>query len=237
MRTCSTWSWRCACGFVVILHLFFINFFHFFDLIFPGPICIGIDTLRVQLLLQFSTNHSETMHICSTWSEDVHVVLGLSSYHTDLKKSQLFTDKAMTSGDACLQLSLFKLSCWENSNKLSSNVIWEQKKKFPILPAVLKIYQKPTVYSFVNKFVQDNHFNTKHAGWLFQQTIFWKIYFFLFFFSHKIGFENACKLSLQRQFACILKPYFMVKKTLWRDSLQEMSTLFYGKKQKRTTTN
>ena len=28
-----------------------------------------------QLLLVFSTNHFETMHICSTWSEDVRVVL------------------------------------------------------------------------------------------------------------------------------------------------------------------
>ena len=41
---------------------------------FPGPISIGIDT-----------NHSEIVHICSKWSEDVRVVLGLSSYYTDLK--------------------------------------------------------------------------------------------------------------------------------------------------------
>ena len=27
-------------------------------------------------LLEFSTDHFETMHICSTWSEDVPVVLG-----------------------------------------------------------------------------------------------------------------------------------------------------------------
>ena len=63
----------------------------FFDLVFfPGPISIGIDTLWAQLLLEFFTNHFETMHICSTWTEDVRVVLGLSTYHTDLKVSTLY---------------------------------------------------------------------------------------------------------------------------------------------------
>ena len=42
------------------------------------------------------------MHICSTWSEDVCVVLGLSSYYTDLKLTT-FTNKTVTSGDACPQ--------------------------------------------------------------------------------------------------------------------------------------
>ena len=37
------------------------------------------------------------MHICSTWSEDVCVVLGLSSYRSDLKVTS-FTDKAMMLG-------------------------------------------------------------------------------------------------------------------------------------------
>ena len=71
--------------FGVILPLCFINFFHFFDLEKVFPTSIGIDTLQEQLLLEFSTNHFETMHICSTWSEDVHEVLELSSYHSDLK--------------------------------------------------------------------------------------------------------------------------------------------------------
>ena len=83
-------------------HYFFINFSHFFDKFFPGPISIGIDTLWAQLLLEFSTNHFGTMHICSTWSEDVPVVLGFSSCHTDLK-SEPFTDIAMMLGDACPQ--------------------------------------------------------------------------------------------------------------------------------------
>ena len=46
---------------------------------FPGSITIRIDTLWAQLLLEFSIDHFETMHTCSTWSVDVHVVLGLSS--------------------------------------------------------------------------------------------------------------------------------------------------------------
>ena len=44
------------------------------------------------------------MHICSTWSEDVRVVLRLSSYCSDLKITS-FTDKAMMLWDACLQLA------------------------------------------------------------------------------------------------------------------------------------
>ena len=61
-----------------------------FDLVFSGPVSIGIDTLWPQLLMDFSTNHFETMHICSTWFEDVRVVFGLSSYHTDLKVTTLY---------------------------------------------------------------------------------------------------------------------------------------------------
>ena len=64
---------------MVILPLFFINFFYFFDVVFfSGQITIRIDTLWAQLLLEFSTDHFETMHTCSTWSVDVHVVLGIS---------------------------------------------------------------------------------------------------------------------------------------------------------------
>ena len=58
-------------------HDFFINFFGL--VFFSGQIIIRIDTLCAQLLLEFSTNHFETIHTCSTWSVDVHVVLGLSS--------------------------------------------------------------------------------------------------------------------------------------------------------------
>ena len=68
----------------------FYQLFPPFDFVFSDPISIGIDTLWAQLLLQFSTNHFETIHICSTWSEDVHVVFGLSSYHTDLKVTTLY---------------------------------------------------------------------------------------------------------------------------------------------------
>ena len=47
---------------------------------FPGSISIRIDILWAQLL-EFSTGHFETVHTCSAWSEDVHVVLELSSYY------------------------------------------------------------------------------------------------------------------------------------------------------------
>ena len=61
---------------------YFITFLHFFDsFFFSGQITIRIDTSWVQLLLEFSTDHFKTMHTCSTWSVDVHVVLGLSSHY------------------------------------------------------------------------------------------------------------------------------------------------------------
>ena len=49
----------------------FINFFHFFELVFLFVCFFGFffffffrrDTLRAQLLLEFSTDHFETMHI------------------------------------------------------------------------------------------------------------------------------------------------------------------------------
>ena len=44
-----------------------------------------METLWAQLLLEVSTNH-----IYSTWSEDVRVFLGLSSYHSDLKVTTLY---------------------------------------------------------------------------------------------------------------------------------------------------
>ena len=56
-----------------------ITFYQLFPVFFPGPITIRIDILWAQLLIDFSIDHLETMHTCSTWSEDVHVVLGLLS--------------------------------------------------------------------------------------------------------------------------------------------------------------
>ena len=35
----------------------------------------------MQFLLDFSTDHLETIHSCSTWNENVHVVLGLSCHY------------------------------------------------------------------------------------------------------------------------------------------------------------
>ena len=73
---------RCACDFVVILPLFYFQFFFLlFRPIFSGLISTRIDTLCAQLLLEFSTDHFETMHTSSTWSVDLHVVLGLSSHY------------------------------------------------------------------------------------------------------------------------------------------------------------
>ena len=60
-------------------YFLFINFVYFFDLVFLGSIAIRIDTLWAQLLLEFFTDHFETMHTCFTWSVDVQVILGLSS--------------------------------------------------------------------------------------------------------------------------------------------------------------
>ena len=48
-------------------------------LLFSGQITIRMDTLWVQLHLEFSTDHFETMHTCSTLSVNVRVVFGLSS--------------------------------------------------------------------------------------------------------------------------------------------------------------
>ena len=76
----------CRCAHVVLglsCYYFLSTFSTFFDLVsfFSGSITIRKDTLWAQLLLEFSTGHFETMHTCSTWSVDVHVVLGLSSHY------------------------------------------------------------------------------------------------------------------------------------------------------------
>ena len=80
MHTCSTWSEQ-ACDFGVIL----LSSFSIFPLsFFPGSIRNIIYILWAQLLQEFYTDHLETMHSCSTWSEqacDFGVIL-LSTFST-----------------------------------------------------------------------------------------------------------------------------------------------------------
>ena len=78
-HTCSTWCVDVLVALGLSSHFFLINFFYFFNMFFPDSITIRIDTLWVQLLVGFSIDHFESMRTCSTFSEDVHVVLGLSS--------------------------------------------------------------------------------------------------------------------------------------------------------------
>ena len=81
MHTCFTKSEKkkkCI-WFWVILPLFYQLFSTFSTLFFPFSITIRIDTLWAQLLLEFSTDHFETMHTCSTSSEDGRLVLGFFS--------------------------------------------------------------------------------------------------------------------------------------------------------------
>ena len=59
---------------------FLSTFSTFLTYFFPGPVSIEIDTLWAQLL-EFLPVIMKLLYICSTWSEDVCVVLGLSSYH------------------------------------------------------------------------------------------------------------------------------------------------------------
>ena len=59
-------------------YFFFYQLFPLFRQFFPGSITIGIDTLWAQLLLEFSTDHFETMRTYSTSHVNVHEVLGLS---------------------------------------------------------------------------------------------------------------------------------------------------------------
>ena len=63
------------------LPLFFIDFCLFFDLVFSGPISFKINTLWAQRFLELSADHFETVHACSTRSENVHVVLLLSYFY------------------------------------------------------------------------------------------------------------------------------------------------------------
>ena len=73
--------------------IFFYHFFYFFfPYFFPGPISIRIDTLWAQLLLEFSTDHSETMHIQAFKLALLFPTLFLCSYF-----SLLFSENALLS--------------------------------------------------------------------------------------------------------------------------------------------
>ena len=65
----------------MVLGLSSYNFLSTFSIFstwfFLGPVSIKTYILWAQLLLDFSTDHLETMHTCSSWSEDVHIVLSL----------------------------------------------------------------------------------------------------------------------------------------------------------------
>ena len=76
--------WICACGLGVILPLSFFNvslfstyFFFFFFSVWHSV----MGNLWAQLLLQFYTKLFETLQVLLSWSEDVHVLLGLLSHH------------------------------------------------------------------------------------------------------------------------------------------------------------
>ena len=61
-----------VCGLGVILRLFFINLFHFFDLVFQGPISIGIDILLAQFRLELLWNYAYLFYmvwrcVCGFW--------------------------------------------------------------------------------------------------------------------------------------------------------------------------
>ena len=92
MHNCFSWYEQVRVVLGLSSHYFLSTFFFFFFfyLFFSRSISIRIDTVWAQLFLEFSTIHFKTMHICSTWSEDVSAVLGFSSHHTDLKVITLF---------------------------------------------------------------------------------------------------------------------------------------------------
>ena len=71
----------CLWGYPLII---FINFFHFFDVVFQVYLVLEyrfLLTLWAQFILQFSILHFSTMHTCSTWSEGVRMVLGSPSHY------------------------------------------------------------------------------------------------------------------------------------------------------------
>ena len=59
----------------VIVRLFFVTFFRIVNLVIFSPQYIDSGYLLCsQLLLQFYTDCFETLHVFSSWYEDVHVV-------------------------------------------------------------------------------------------------------------------------------------------------------------------
>ena len=66
----------CVCGFGVILPLFFIDFFYFSDLIFPGSISIGINILQSQFFLQFPPIILKLCIPAGTWHSQQTCVYG-----------------------------------------------------------------------------------------------------------------------------------------------------------------
>ena len=77
MGTCSTWSEDVHVVLGLSCHYFFFQLFAFFQLSFS----LAVTWWPAQLLLQFYTKLFETLQVFLSWSDVVHVLLGLSSYH------------------------------------------------------------------------------------------------------------------------------------------------------------
>ena len=73
--------WGCACGLDIIVSFFVCFFFHFFHIvnlvIFHLHYIDNGYLLWAQLLLQFYTDHYETLQMFSSWYKDVHVVFDI----------------------------------------------------------------------------------------------------------------------------------------------------------------
>ena len=66
--------WRCVCGLDIIVRLFLLLFPHCELSHFTPQYINSGYLLWAQLLLQFCTDRFETLHMFSSWYEDVHVV-------------------------------------------------------------------------------------------------------------------------------------------------------------------
>ena len=66
-------SWSDDMHLVILPLFFFVNFSHFFNLFFPGHITLRylVDAIPLRVFYRSFC----TMHTCSAWSVDVHVVL------------------------------------------------------------------------------------------------------------------------------------------------------------------
>ena len=72
----------CACVSLDNPTIIFYQLLVLITFCFPGPIITGIDTLWVLLLLEFSTDHFETIHICSICACGFGVILLLYGFKT-----------------------------------------------------------------------------------------------------------------------------------------------------------